>query len=426
MALNKDQTRAFDLFLKGKNVLISGPGGVGKSFMIQHIHAHCRKEMLFDAVTSTTGISSLLINGITLHSYLCLQRGQDSVDQLYKFIVRNKTIRERYQRLQVLIIDEVSMLSAELLDKIDDLMRRMRRSPRVFGGVQIVLLGDFYQLPVVNAEEHFVFESSKWGSYKFETVCLTEIVRQKDETWIGILNNIREGKIVKEDMDMLSTRIRDPPEDCSVIPTILYPTNDQVDAENNRHLERLKEKYRGTRNAIKSDGIYKCKSNAKRVARDTMVSKFPSYLETMELTLECQVMFIINSKDEGIANGTRGAVVGFTENGGHPIVELVDGRRITVQPHTFQVEVDTSVVTLTQYPLKLAWAITIHKSQGLTLDRVQADLGSLVFAYGQVYVALSRVKNLEGLYLIDFDPSGVQANPVVKKFYEKDKINVSK
>jgi ATP-dependent exoDNAse (exonuclease V) alpha subunit len=408
--MNSEQTRAFQLFENGKSMLISGPGGVGKSFLIKHFRKYCREKFKHFAVTSTTGISSLLISGVTIHSYLGLGIGEKSTEELKKSIKRNKTLLERYINLDVLIIDEVSMLSSELLEKIDDLLKYFKENETSFGGVQVILLGDFYQLPVVDKSEHFIFESARWTRWDFEMVILKEIMRQKDEQWITILNHIREGKIVNDDMRILKERLSVKFEE-GIIPTILYSTNNQVDNENLKQLELLKKKH----SSHTYDGVYNFKGKS-YVPTEILKSSFPYYLEKIELTKESQVMFLINNLEEGIANGSRGVVVEFTLEG-HPIVKMIDGRQIVVKPHTWELEVDKNIYTLTQYPLKLAWAITIHKSQGLTLDCVQTNLGSKIFEYGQVYVALSRVKSLEGLYLLDFIPSKIKANPIVKLFY---------
>lgn len=408
-AMNEGQQKAMQVFHTQANMFLSGPGGVGKSYMITNIQNDCKAQDLTVAVTSTTGISGILIGGITVHSYFGLGTGNKTSAEFIRSITRNKKIRERCTRLDVLIIDEVSMLCAELMEKIDDVLRHFRKNKEEsFGGVQVVLVGDFFQLPVVNKKEHFLFESERWISWAFTTVNLTENMRQRDLEWSRILNNIRIGKPQPEDLTILRSRIGCEPNQQEVLPTMLYATNAQVDEENLSQLRKLEGEL------IIKMGVYEATDDQPQ----EMIKKFfPYYLEDVRLVKGCQVMFLVNKPDEGLANGTRGVVVDFTRDRAHPIVQTVEGTKITVVPHVWEIDVDNITYKLTQYPLKLAWAVTIHKSQGLSLDCVRTSIGHRIFEYGQAYVALSRVRSLEGLYLEDFMPSKIRANPLVKLFY---------
>jgi len=410
MLLNTEQERAFHMFQSEHNVLIMGHAGTGKSYLISTFREYCRSYRQPYGITSTTGVASLAINGTTVNSFLGLGTCSGSVSERIRTIQKNKTLVLRYKQLRVLIIDEVSLLSAETLDKIHEIFVYFKKNTRPFGGIQMVLLGDFYQLRVVKSDEHFIFQSKKWTFYNFRIICLKASMRQRDPLWIQLLDHLRIGQLHENDIELLKSRCCDPPS--CIFPTKLFATNQEVERYNETQLSHLRDQY-----ALEIFPAMYEPSSCKEKVKGCLPT-----VDILYLTVKCQVMFLINNLDEGYANGTRGCIVGFTERDSsrHPIVELLDGKRITVFPHRWDVEpVPGQKYSFIQYPLKLSWALTIHKSQGMTLDYVETDINQKMFAYGQVYVALSRVRELSGLFLRSFDPSCIKADPVVHAFYQE-------
>jgi len=407
--MNAEQEHIFDAFCAKKNILIHGHAGTGKSYLIQHqFRPFLQSRCLRYAITSTTGISSLLLMGTTLHSYLGIGLGSSSVSSLISKIQKKPKLVQRYQTLDCLIIDEISMLSSEILDKIHSLFQHFRKDfDAPFGGLQMVLLGDFYQLPVVNPKDKFVFESPQWPSYQFHCLSLTQSMRQTDPRWIECLHHVRLGELSKDDISYLQKRCCSPPPSMSIIPTVLYSTNQEVDEENERHLQDL---------TIHTPlHVYPATFTP---PNDEVKKHFPNYLHTLKLAKGAQVMFTINNLEEGYANGSRGIILNFIGDHQYPEIELLNKKKIIVKPHEWKIEVDENTVySAMQFPLKLAWCITIHKAQGMTLDYVKTNIGSNIFAYGQAYVALSRIRTPEGLFLDSFQASRIRANPRVKAFF---------
>lgn len=426
--LNKLQLEAIDCLNNNMNVLITGPAGSGKSKVIEDFYKSTKKNIKYYqkgsiVKTSTTGSSALLIGGYTLHSYLGLGLGKSDVKTMVSNIRKNKTIRERWVNLKTLIIDEVSMLSAELFDKLEEIAKIIRKNHfHVFGGIQVVLVGDFCQLPIIGSTK-FCFESEKWDEVVEKVIYFKEIIRQNDPVYQKCLNEIRMGKCSIESIETLTTRIDAEFENKEVIPTMLYSKKIDVEKINGENFNKLidagseKKSYKAT---YKTEG--KMTKSAIQQYIDKMERSCPAE-SVLELCIDAQVMIIANNSEMGVVNGSRGVIVGF--EGDDPLVKLISGREVMVERHTWSMDIsDEKIIKKIQYPLKLAYAITIHKSQGMTLDCVETDIGDSIFEYGQVYVVLSRVKSLEGLRLKKFSSKKIKIHPKVKKFYkslEKEK-----
>lgn len=421
--LNKIQQQAMNHLQNGKNVLITGPAGSGKSKVINDFYNLSKKNMKYNepgsiVKTSTTGSSALLIGGYTLHSYLGIGLGKSDIPALVSNIRKNKTIRARWTRLKTLIIDEVSMLSEELFDKLEEIGKIIRKNYiHSFGGIQIVLVGDFCQLPIINSKK-FCFESEKWNEVVEEVVYFKEIIRQNDPVYQKCLNEIRMGECSIETIEILSSRMNAEIKNDKIEPTMLYSRKADVERINTENFNKL---IKDENDIMTYKATYMTEGKMTKASVNTYIEKLEKSCpaeSVLKLCVGAQVMIIANNSEDKVVNGSRGIIIGFDAS--DPIIKLVDGRELTIEKHTWSMDIsDDKVIKKIQYPLKLAYAITIHKSQGMTLDCVETDIGSSIFEYGQVYVVLSRVKSLDGLRLKNFSSKKIKIHPKVKKFYNE-------
>jgi ATP-dependent DNA helicase PIF1 len=334
------------------------------------------------------------------------------------------------------VIDEVSMLSLKLFNTLNEIGKIIRGNQKPFGGIQLIFSGDFFQLPPVGDRDdldtqRFCFESDDWNAI-FHRDCqiqLKKIFRQTDETYSTILNQIREGKIKRKSNDLLLQyvgRTLDP--NLVAEPTKLYPTRAKVENINNTKMDTLVGDAKQFNIKFLKDLEMTKSERARRVdfsAKDIQIElEFlaNNLICDKELTLKIgsQVMCIVNiQSDTGIeiCNGSQGIVQSFCETTGAPLVKFNNGIQRMMVPHIW-ISDKIPGVGISQVPLILAWALTIHKSQGATMDAAEIDVGSGIFECGQTYVALSRVKSLEGLYLTCFDATKIRINKKVKEFYE--------
>jgi ATP-dependent DNA helicase PIF1 len=415
---NELQQVARDEIISGTNVLITGAGGVGKSFLLKLVKAELENKYLKNvAITSTTGVSANIIGGTTLHSYMGIGLGCESFKALYKKITEHFKYLARWKRLEVLIIDEVSMLSIELFEKLEKLARKIRGNLLPFGGIQLILTGDFLQLPNVKSDT-FLFESSIWDKCIQKTVYLTQIVRQKDELFTRVLNKIRMGEVDDEVETILKSREIKYHSDDGIIPTMIYSTNAKVNATNVFYYNKLEGE----------EVKYQLKQKwFKKIAYKEKYDPMIRFEEELALKVGSQVIYLVNdSENLDLFNGARGVVKEFKN--GLPVVLFNNGMRTfeeTISTHSLEIkEEDTLVMTYTQLPLKLSWAVSCHRSQGCTLSLARIDF-SKVFEYGQLYVALSRVNSLEGLYIRNLNTDLIKAHPAAVAFYKALEISGS-
>ena len=438
MELSREQQIAFDKYVQGHNIFITGPGGAGKSALIKMIHHHAYSRFKDIQVTALTGCAAVLLNckAKTLHSWAGIGLGNGTIEQLVNKIKKNKFAKALWKGTDILVVDEVSMLSLKLFNTLNEIGKAVRGNSKPFGGIQLIFSGDFFQLPPVGDKEEpdtqrFCFESDDWNSV-FHRDCqiqLVKIFRQTDEIYSTILNQIREGKIKRKSNDLLLQYVGRPfAANLVAEPTKLYPTRNKVENINNTKMSALqgeeKEyniKYVKDLEMTKADRTKRYEFTEKdiQVELDFLASNLICDKE-MKLKIGSQVMCIINiQSDTGIevCNGSQGIVTAFCDITCAPRVKFNNGIERVMTRHTW-VSDKIPGIGVSQVPLILAWALTIHKSQGATMDAAEIDVGSGIFECGQTYVALSRVKSLDGLYLTSFDAKRIRINKKVKDYYE--------
>ena len=410
---NKKQRLAYNCMLKRKNLFLTGPGGTGKSEILKTF-ARLHKNSRIVAVTSTTGISAMIIGGTTLHHYLGIGLGNGSVGAMTTAVFKKAWLRKRWIALETLIIDEVSMLTPVLFDKLEEMARKIRRNEKPFGGIHLVFSGDFLQLPTVEGNE-FCFESEKWDECFEYTINLTEIIRQEDHKFQECLNEIRMGELSKKTKEIIESRVGAKLiNEHSIRPTRLFPLNRSVDDINKKELKKLIEENGTVYEYPLEFEVYKKRD------RDRVVQRYNKYVrapEILELTENCQVMLTHNmDPDYGLVNGSRGVIVGFVEE--LPAVRFLNGQRRIIDYVIREIEEnDQKIARYSQLPLQLGYAFSIHKSQGCSLDYAIIDLGE-IFEYGQSYVSLSRVRSLDGLSITNLDWMKLKAHPKAVEFYK--------
>lgn len=402
ITLNILQQKAYDAVLEKQNIFITGPGGVGKSFLIKKIKNDLSATKNI-AITSTTGISAQIIGGVTLFSYLGIQLGTKTYDVLLLQLQKNIFMLNRWKRIDILIIDEVSMLSIELFEKLEKLARAIRKNQLPFGGIQLILTGDWLQLPSVTQSD-FLFESNMWHTCIQQTIYLTQVIRQSNELFIRVLNKVRICDIDQEVRDVLQSREIKYHSVTGLIPTMFFATNAKVDAANDAYYKKLTtQEYTYTLQYTWN----------KYVSYKEKYATLLRFKQELNLKVGSQVMYLINKNN--LVNGSRGIIKEFVE--GFPVVIFDNGITLLISVETLDIEEgNTSVVSYTQLPLTLAWAITIHKSQGSTLTLARINFKN-VFEYGQIYVGLSRIQTLEGLYIRNLDFNVIKANPKAIQYY---------
>lgn len=401
------QKTALDILKLGHTVFLTGAAGAGKSYTLREYITYLKRHGVRYAVTASTGIASTHIGGTTIHSWSGIGIRQKLTAFDMDAIEEKANVYKRWNDTQVLIIDEISMLHASFVDMLDKLGKHMRRSDTPFGGLQVIFTGDFYQLPPIVREGNeyestdvFAFMSKAWKEAKPVVCYLTDQYRQEDDELSNVLNAIRAGEVEEEHYLVLQESNKKPHTEDHIK---LYTHNENVDEINRRAFNALEGEVRVFEMVTKGKGpiLASLKNNC---LAD----------ENLELKIGAKVICIKNDMERRYVNGSMGVVVDF-EKDGSPIVELATRRRIAMKADTWRIEEDGKVkAEISQIPLRLAWAITVHKSQGMTLDRAQIDL-SRAFASGQGYVALSRLKSLEGLHLVGFNPQALQISEVVRE-----------
>lgn len=385
-----NQALALEIMLEGKSVLLTGQAGSGKTFVLNEFIRQAKKEGKTIAVTATTGLAATHLGGNTIHAWSGIGVHDELPKNFYKDLPKGR--KDMIEKTDVLVIDEISMLHDFRLDMIDEVARKIRRKDEPFGGLQVILCGDFFQLPPVNRRDSrqggFVVHSMAWHALNPVICYLGEQHRQNDDAFLEILTAMRAGDIRRRHAEALLGRVGAAIAGTQPL-TELHTTNIDVDSINARALQIL-------------DGdeiTYTMQTTGKENYVESLKRNCLA-LENLVLKKGALVMCIKNSQDKKYVNGSLGVVTGFDEDTHYPIVELRSGRTVLMTPDTWELrDGDKKRASITQIPLRLAWAITIHKSQGMTLDAARIDLRK-AFVEGMGYVALSRVKQLDALTLL--------------------------
>ena len=417
--LSQEQNNVLDAVLRGRSVFLTGSAGTGKSATINQVTKKSREKHGNDhvAVVVSTGIAGSHINGTTIHAFSGAGTLESSLAACVTMAQGNGA-GKRWKNTDVLIIDECSMLSADLFDKLEKMANRMRSHIKnmPFGGMQLIVTGDFFQLPPVSRDPNwkYAFESEAWKKCNLQSFVLTQIFRQNHEEFVQMLQKLRVG-IVDQQTDTILKNIckLSPTSDKKLIkPTHLYCTRNVVDGENDRELNKIMNVPLHTFNA-------RDRGQKSKLGKNMLVP------ETLRLKKGAQVLLLKNLNPPHLVNGSRGVVIDFEAGemegniGGilYPVIQFKNGIKKLIRPESFKVESGGSTIAeRIQVPLALAWALTIHKSQGMTLDSAVMDI-SRAFGPGQAYVALSRCTSLNEITLTGYDRSKIFADERVLKFY---------
>jgi len=456
--MDSEQQKAVDYAGQRRSFFLTGAGGTGKSFVIQHIVEAIELSGRDVALTAMTGCAALLLGpkAKTLHSWAGIGLGKEPAEVLVAKIKKSRKAKGNWLSADCLIIDEVSMMTPDLLDKLEHISRLIKKDPRPFGGLQIILVGDLYQLPPIYKEgelaaaaAQFVFESQCWCKHIQNVVVLQSIHRQTDPIFLQILKEARAGKLSEESIDILQTRKTNAWKKLEIKPTLLFTRRADVDDVNTTQLQKCSG----------DDVVYKVKTVKLPTVFATeqdiqwtteRMDKNSPYVPELRLRKGAQVMLLTNKYTEHkLVNGSRGIVIGFTDDNDKkrllelearaqttdlnetikllktqidssqrlPIVKFKSGGTLIIDCHAWESD-EIKGLQREQIPLRLAYAVTIHKAQGATLDCALVDIGDNTFEYGQAYVALSRVKSLDSLYIWDLNPAAFRVHPKVKAYLD--------
>lgn len=449
MSLSVEQELVIQKYREGKNIFVTGPGGTGKSYLLREILQDAERNNKRIQVCATSGRSAVLLNcgARTIHSWSGVRIPRGSREDIISKAVKRKITKKSWKQTDILIIDEVSMMSLFLFEILNDIGKITRNNyTKIFGGLQLIFIGDFFQLPPIGDNNEidssrYCFESDLWKeAFEIENhIKLTKIFRQNDENFIKILNQIRNGRITQSShkilTDLIDKRYIDT-ENTGIVPVRLFPIRSSADNFNSIMFNKIDSE-------IKE---YKCKinTNTKTFLEDgtpipnEIIQEFRSVpreiieyeikslvdsspcIENLLLKIGTNVLLTYNLNVEiGLCNGSLGTVIGFQGIGNLlPIVRFTTGQTVPIEFVSYQ-STNHPCISFSQIPLKHAWGLTIHSSQGATLEMAEIDIGSGIFSVGQTYVAISRVKSLEGLYLLGYDPLKIKVSKKVIDFYSQ-------
>ena len=423
-----------ELIQNGCNVFITGGAGTGKSYTLNKLKEIYKDEL---HITSTTGISAINVNGQTIHSWAGIGIANKPIDEIVKSIKQKPNLYMTLLCCKMLAIDEISMLDSRAFEYVSEVLKRIRKLDKPFGGIQVIVIGDFYQLPPVKTsgnEKDFCFKSKTWTDLDLIPIVLTEVKRQTEKDLSEALNNIRLGKTNPHDIELFYK--------CNVKSDYALPkdvlqifgTNIEADTYNIKCYNEIQNKPY-TYESKDELFIYKEKSkdlinviNLKDTTEQTLnkydliaLKRFDEDCKApkiLSLKAGCRVILLQNlNVKKGLANGSCGTVLELTND--YIKITFDNGVTTNIEPTEFEyIKEGLTKIRRTQYPLRLAYGITIHRSQGMTFDKLIVNFNR-IFDYGQAYVALSRTRTAEGLIIKDFNPQKIIANKEVIEFYEE-------
>ena len=400
--LNEEQNNALKCVMDGHSILLTGSAGTGKSYTIKYIIEYLNNANKKYAITASTGTAAVIIGGQTLHSFLGLGLGTGSVKEILNNILKNKKKYESILNLDVLIIDEISMIDKELFEKISIILSIIKSNDKFFGNIQLILVGDFCHLAPVKGK--YCFLADIWNKMNIKIVLLEKLIRHNEDLLFQqMLKILRKGKCTDNIIKVLN-KLKDTKFENGIIPTKLYPINVNVDKINNIEIEKLKAE----------GNISKTYRAVTSCDKEKEGEKF-----TIELTLNAQIIVIRNiNVEDSLVNGTRGIIKHLGED--FVIINDVKGNihKIKYFTDTFNNVISSKSSYIIHMPIRICYALSIHKSQGMTIDALELDLGSNIFTCGQSYTALSRAKKLSSIKIIDIDKDSFRTNIDVKKFYK--------
>lgn len=402
------QSKALAILKSGRNVFLTGSAGAGKTYVLNQYIQYLKEHKVGVAVTASTGIAATHMNGQTIHSWSGIGIRDEISPKHLSNLKQKKYFRDKMDSVKVLIIDEISMLHRNQLDLVNRVLKFFKQNQLPFGGIQVVFSGDFFQLPPIGNEfessrQKFAFMSDAWLEAEPVICYLTEQHRQSNNELNLILNEIRNGKVTQNALNLLESRIEFHPDE-GVHETKLFTHNVDVDRINQMYLEQIGKSSKFFKAQVKGN------ENLIEILKKSVLAQ-----ENLELKVGAQVMFVRNNYEAGFVNGTLGNVISFTEKG-FPLVKTFDNELIEAKTETWAIEDETGtpLASYVQIPLRLAWAITVHKSQGMTLDAAVIDL-SKAFEKGQGYVALSRLRDLSGLKLKGLNQTALEVDELAIK-----------
>jgi len=404
------QEQALKIMKTGVNIYLTGNAGSGKTYLLNKYISHLERHDIPVAVTASTGIAATHMNGMTIHSWSGIGIRDYLDEKGLQQLEGKKYLWKRFEKARVLIIDEVSMLHSSQLDMLEKVCRRFKRNDKPFGGLQIILSGDFFQLPPISKKDNenesgMIFKSKSWQILNPAICYIEEQHRQEDDFLTEILNAIRNNNMEEKHYEILKSRIGAKLKS-DIKPTRLYTHNVNVDDINNIELSQIEDQKERT--------ITMTSSGPEPLVE--ILKKSCLAHSNLKLKIGAEVMCIKNNVESGYVNGSRGKVIGFIEENDNPIIELYNGKKINLKPEIWAIEENGKIkASISQVPLRLAWAITIHKSQGMSLDNAEIDL-SRSFSYGMGYVALSRVRTLEGISLVGLNNDALRVDPEILEF----------
>ncbi len=407
-----EQSKALAILRSGRNLFLTGSAGTGKTWVLNQYISWLKQRNIPVACTASTGIAATHMKGVTIHSWSGIGINDQLTEAQIAWLKRKKTLRKSVQNTRVLIIDEISMLHKNQIELIDRVLRQLRNSVEAFGGLQLVLCGDFFQLPPVSkarqaSRDKFAFMSQTWLEADLSVCYLKRQYRQDDNQLSAILNEIRSGEVSELTKQSLQSRQRSSHSaktDFDPETTRLYTYNADVDRMNRQRLKSLPGKQHH----------FEATVGGRKALVETLKKSILAE-ENLALKKQAVVMFIKNEPDLGVVNGTLGRVVDFNEEG-LPQIKTSDGVLVTATRSQWSIEDEKGMelATFHQIPLRLAWAITVHKCQGMTLDSAHIDL-SKTFERGQGYVALSRLRDIDRLRLTGFNRTALEVDPLALK-----------